>query len=510
MVACVSATGGTLPGVVRDRRAAWRPHRGAPRIPRIAHSASRRWSTATAATWACLTGFAGFQLLTILLWANGPSLDESIYITAGRRTLEGHGLDDRYLTWFAGSLVWPLFAGVGDMVAGLEGARVVAAGFVTLGLASSVAATGMLFGPRARLAAAALGVTFGPILALGHLAVYDAMAFGLLGLALVAVVLAARRDHRIYVVLAATAFTGAVLAKYPVLPLGVALVGLLIAIRGARSRADLILGGVICAAILLIYVTPQRQQLSEFLDWRADNSPSFGVTRDIIAFEQLWLLLLPVMLAVAGIVAAGPRRRAIALSLCVGLVIVPVYHLSVGDSVGATKHAALAVLLALPVCGLGVAAVAEAERLRALLIPALAAWVALGVVESREFDRGWLNIGAATAFVGERAQPGDTVLANASWPFVLRLYDEGIISSPWQVYDNYRVKRGDAGPDLCRHTWFIDTQGETEWGADVRERIARCPNFRLVRAERQRLVTIGPRGPFPYTAWIRIWRSTAA
>ncbi len=44
---------------------------------------------------------------------NGPFLDEGIYVAAGLRTLQGHGISDNYLSWFSGSLMWPVIAALG-------------------------------------------------------------------------------------------------------------------------------------------------------------------------------------------------------------------------------------------------------------------------------------------------------------------------------------------------------------------------------------------------------------
>ncbi len=71
--------------------------------------------------------FFAAQAAIVLGRPTGPFLDESIYIVAGRRTLEGHAQADAYLTWFAGSLIWPILAGAANALAGLEGARLLAA-----------------------------------------------------------------------------------------------------------------------------------------------------------------------------------------------------------------------------------------------------------------------------------------------------------------------------------------------------------------------------------------------
>ena len=107
---------------------------------------------------------------------NGPFMDEGIYITAGLRTLEGHGLTDGYLGWFAGSLLWPALAGLGNKVGGLLGARAVALALATFAFACLVLASRNLFGAGAAFWTAVAFAASGPVMAVARLAVYDAAA----------------------------------------------------------------------------------------------------------------------------------------------------------------------------------------------------------------------------------------------------------------------------------------------------------------------------------------------
>ena len=66
----------------------------------LKHLRPSPWELAAAVL---IAGFLFGEVLLIVVAANGPTLDESIYLMSGRRTLEGHGLTDGYLGWFAGS-----------------------------------------------------------------------------------------------------------------------------------------------------------------------------------------------------------------------------------------------------------------------------------------------------------------------------------------------------------------------------------------------------------------------
>ena len=104
---------------------------------------------------------------------NGPFYDEGIYVTAGLRTLQGHGLVDGYLRWFAGSLLWPQMAGAAFRLGGLLLVRALAALFAASAFAGVVQAARNLFGDRAAFWTAVSLAVSGPLLALARLGVYD-------------------------------------------------------------------------------------------------------------------------------------------------------------------------------------------------------------------------------------------------------------------------------------------------------------------------------------------------
>ena len=102
---------GRTGGADRPRAAARATVAAPPR--RRGRSPRRERRTRNVAAAMILAAFLGLELAVILTVANGPTLDEGIYVTAGRRTLEGSGGTDGYLGWFAGSLLWPALAGDG-------------------------------------------------------------------------------------------------------------------------------------------------------------------------------------------------------------------------------------------------------------------------------------------------------------------------------------------------------------------------------------------------------------
>jgi len=147
----------------------------------------------TRATWLIVAIW--FLLCMATLNYNGAFFDEGIYVTGGLRTLEGHGLSDRYLSWFGGSLFWPVLAGVGYELGGIVGARavVVLVGLVALGAVARAASN--LFDSRAGFWAALAFAVNGAFFAMARLAVYDALALAGIAISFWAVTELARKDH---------------------------------------------------------------------------------------------------------------------------------------------------------------------------------------------------------------------------------------------------------------------------------------------------------------------------
>jgi hypothetical protein len=100
--------------------------------------------------WWIVAVFLAVQTAIIALDVNGPFVDESLYIVAGMRVLEGHGWSDGYLTWFNGSpFVWPVFRGARPSPAGLSGARFAAVLFSAVTLLAFAKTAETLFGRSA-------------------------------------------------------------------------------------------------------------------------------------------------------------------------------------------------------------------------------------------------------------------------------------------------------------------------------------------------------------------------
>ena len=421
--------------------------------------------------------------------ANGPTLDESIYMVSGQRALQGHGMGDGYLSWFAGSLLWPGLAGVGDEVAGLAGARLLAALFITIAIAAMWRAAVVMFDARSAFFAVALAVASGPVLALGHLAVIDAPSVAGVAVALWGVAELGRTGHRKWLVIAAVGFSIGVLSKYPAAACGVSLVLVIVALRGRRAVMDLAVFGLITGAVLMTYFLSARGPLSYFLDWRASNNPTFGVTPAMVAFSQVWYGGLFVVLALGGWLAC--RRKRLGAALLVGALPFPLWALTTGSAVGDTKHVVFGFMFLLPLAGVLLGRLARWPAGAVVALVLVAGAGAFGVRQAELMDRGWMDLQPATAFLAQHAKPGQDFLIDNSWPFILRLHEEGKVNSPWSVYDTYRVAHHQLPKPICGVDWFVAAQGAGTWPGRVRREVAACGTFKKVYGHSEPVTNIG-------------------
>lgn len=463
---------------------------------------------ATWVTWGALAVFVAVQVALITQERTGPFIDEGIYVVAGLRTLQGEGLNDAYLAWFAGSLAWPTLAGLGYHLAGLVGVRLIALACVTAGVAGTLQATATLYGRQARMWAALALLPWGPLLALGHLGVYDALAVTGIGCSLWAVTQLADREHRRWLLTTVAFLLLAILAKYPAAFLAPFIVGLLIALRGRRSMIDVVLLTLASGGALLAFFLPLREQLSEFVAWRVVNDPSFDTSAAAVTLTVVLSIAAPVVVAFAGATIA-PRTR-VAVPLLAGALLFPAYHVLRANSVGATKHVVFGVLLITPLIGLALSRTARRPVGAVLTGLALTAWAVTGGIHLDLLDRGWADVRPVRAYLEEHMKPGDVLLAPTSWPYAASLYAKGVLTSPWDVYDVYRVDNGELRRPICEVEWFLEEEFGLSWNEDVRSALDECESFRPVFRAASPVTNIGNELDFvSYSVTTTVWKNTA-
>ncbi|PWH14967.1 MAG: hypothetical protein DDG58_12045 [Ardenticatenia bacterium] len=432
-------------------------------------TARRYWM----ATWLVVGLWLALCMAT--LDYNGPFFDEGIYITAGQRALEGYAASDNYLSWFAGSMLWPTFAALGYNVGGLIGARAVATIFVTIAFIATLLATRNLFGEAVAFWTALALALSGPLLALAHLGVYDVPALAGIAVSFWAITKLHRRDHRVWLVLAALTYVFALFSKYPTAAMFLSLAGLMLALRRARAVMDIAIFGFVAVAVLLIFYIPLRAPLSQLGPYLAPQEllrqPPLVLTSSVIYFGGL-----PIVLALLGWLMARDRPL-LATVLLASLVMWPAYHLWQAFVVGLSKHVVFGFLFGYPLIGLALSRL-WARWHRAAVIAICAALVMVGAIQWQQLDHVWPDVRTAAAYLTEHVKPGDKLLINDSWPYTMYLYMTGRIHQPQDVIDIY--SREEAGMPLCNYHWFVESDYTPRWPPDVLEELKQCRTFREV------------------------------
>ncbi len=475
-----------------------------------AHERSSVSRAVRLAPWLLLGAFLAVELAICFMQLTGPFLDEGIYVTAGLRTLQGHGIADNYLGWFSGSLLWPVIAAFGWKLAGLAGARAAAALCVTAGMAGMAGAAGNLFGARTRAFAVLAAVTSGPVIALAHLAVYDTSAVAFAGGAFWAVTEFLRRDDRAWLVGAALLYALAGLSKYPVMGFIAPPLALLILTgRGRRAALDLFLFAMVAGAVLLIYFMADRAQLIGFMSFRTHENPSFGVSTAQLAYSQFYYTAVPLLLALAGAILLKGRRR-LAVALLTGVIAAPIYHLGTGNPSGDQKHVVFGLIFILPLAGI---ALERAFATRRRLLPATLLTLGLllfAFTQVVRIDESWPDLRASANVLSADVHPGERLLVNSAWVEDVYLYSRGRIDTPYDLYDVYRIEHLAKPVDVCAFQWFVVVPGGEAWPAAVREQMLRCGSFRELYTARTTLTNLGSDlGFVTYTEPIEIWRNEA-
>jgi hypothetical protein len=461
------------------------------------------------AAWLILTVWFVFCLAT--LDYNGPFFDEGIYVTAGQRTLEGHGYTDGYLVWFAGSLLWPVLAIIGYKIAGLIGTRVIATLLATVAFVAVVRAARNLFGEKASFWTALALAVSAPYFSLAHLGVYDLPALAGIAVSFWAITRMAKSDNRAWLAVAILAFIVGFFGKYPMGLMVLPLIGVIFALRGRRAIMDVTIFGLISLAITLAFYLPGREQLSQTLGWSIINKPTFDVTPMMIAAAILYLSSAPFILALIGWLVAKDKR-VLATVLLLSLIIWPAYHLGTATSSSLDKHLVFGFLFAYPLIGFALATMWERWHGKAVALASVAALVVLGYFQVYYYyDRAWPDVRQTADYLVGQVQPGQMLLINESWPYTMYLYIDGRINSPWDVFDAFRITHGESKIDLCQYDWFVNSEGSYKWPDSIQKKIQACGDFQPVFSSVSMVVGLG--SDLKYVAYpvkITVWRNTSS
>ena len=422
------------------------------------------------------------QVCIVWLAANGPFVDEGLYIVAGMRVLEGRAVSDGYLAWFNGSpFVWPVLAALGHHAGGLAGARLLAAILSTVTLWAFARTAESLFGRSvARWCALAFGVN-GLFMALAHFAVYDVAALAALAVSMWCLTRSSTSAASMWVIAASVAFAGAVIAKYGYILMVVPLLGFLVSVGGVKRSGRplavfLSVAGVILAAYFwLLFGSLVPPSSAAYL------GQTFGRSRGHIAVLQIVFGLVPFALAGAGALVAWRRgERLLAVTCVLALSVYPAFHLWTANFVSAQKHVVAGFLFAYLLAGLALERL-WTSRSRATAATVLVVLTLWGGLQCYWQDRSWSDIRTLARHLALNIERGDRVVAESSWNYMLYLYPRGLIESPADVIDANYPPRGDRR-DACDIPWMV---GNPDSAAMIRGALSHCRHRRVLSSTTQ-------------------------
>ena len=458
------------------------PAVGSPRVALFDRASIHtfRWA------WGVLALFTVVQLIRVVQSINSLSTDEALAVLAGRRTLDGFGIADRYLTFLPGSLLWPAVTGVAYEIAGSSGVRMLALACTLIAIAAMMLATRILFGDRAAVLAGIAMAVSAPYLVIAHLAFMETLAVMAVAVAFLAIALLATQRHRQWVAVAAGAMMIAVLAQYRAGLLMIPLTLVILVLRGREGKVDAALFWLMASLPFIIYFQAFSTQLVGAFETLNPLTPSQSTSA--FASEPARRLLLalwgglPLAIALAGWWRVRGQRRLTA-ALIVGPAIWLVLLLAVADLERSLvfPDLALGMLLLYPVIGLALsqARLSGAEYGALAILAGLVA--VIGAVHTDAFDRSWADSSRTSDYLESRVVLGDRLLASDRWPLALSLYNAGLIAGPDDVLDEAALFAMDDIVDLCTFEWFAGENTIAPWSPYVESAIRSCGSFEPVQ-----------------------------
>jgi 4-amino-4-deoxy-L-arabinose transferase-like glycosyltransferase len=441
-----------------------------------------------------IAAFFAVQVSIIGFAANGPFVDEGVYTVAGLRVLEGKGLSDGYAMWFNGSpFLWPVLAALGHHLGGLAGARLMAVLLSLVALVAFARTAEILFGASAAAWGTGALAVNGLVLALAHFAVYDVP--GLTGVAVAMWCLCRspsrpahphdpRGHHLLWVMGAALAFALAVIAKYGYLIMVLPLAGLLVSVQ-ANGRREETCGIARAGPALALFLSASAVILAGYF-WLVFGSlvptsvsayleQPFRASRGHIAVLQMVYGLAPLVLAGAGAMVAWRRHSRLLVVTCLAaLLVFPAFHLWTANSVSSQKHVVPGFLFAYLLAGVGLERWWNSRSRPALILglTLLATW---GALQWYWQEHSWSDNRTLAAHLVRNIRPGERVVAESAWTYILALYPAGAIASPSDVIDaNHSPTIG--GLDVCRIPWLVGNPGAA---AMIKTAVDQCGHRRV-------------------------------
>jgi len=371
---------------------------------------------------------AGQTFLSLrLVWSNTAFVDEATYIWAGRIELShlASGAPVQpYATYFSGApVIYPLLAGLSDIMGGLATVRVLSLLFMLGATCMLWGTTRTLFGQRAAVCAIALFAAIGSTQFLGALATFDAMALFLVTLAARLVVAARdREDSTVLIIGVVAALTLANATKYASALYDPVVIGLAALTSPRGLKAGLGRGGLITvttAGLIAALLTIGGSWYVAGVEWTTLSRSAGGQSPVLVLADAARWIGIVLVIAVTGVAVAWWRDRTL-LPLVTWLAIAgflaPANQARIHTTVSLSKHVDFGAWFACIAAGYAIAAVTHACRRRPLHIGmALAAAAVillaaggLGRSQAFGFTKDWPDSTQLTAELRAlaRAHPG--------------------------------------------------------------------------------------------------------
>lgn len=175
--------------------------------------------------------------------------------------------------------------------------------------------------------------------------------------------------------------------------------------------------------------------------------------RSVLAFQAIYALALPLVLALAGARLLWRDQALLCGLLISGGLAWAVLHVALERYVSIVKDSAYGFFFLYPLAGVGFHGLWSTRQSR---IPGLTATLfGWGVCQGYCQDRTWHDIRPAVDFILPQLSPNDRIAAHPAWDLAMYAVIEGPLHSPTQILDRYRVNRG---ADPCGADWILGTK----------------------------------------------------
>ena len=434
----------------------------------------------TRRTWIIISAFLAAQLVAVVLFGNGPFIDEGLYITAGARIVTG--LDDNYL-WFGGCpYLLPLVLGAGYIAGGLAGARMVVVLCYAASLVFFTKFCVRRFGEAASFWALLLLCLNGIVFSFAHLAVYDAAAFLGCTVCLWANGELAESGRTRDAVVAAVSAALAIMARHatfivvlPTLALA-ALPSDRLWPRGTRYRRV----AFVCAStatLLVAYLLISYRSLIPPAS-RAWVSLSGVIPRPILAFGVVYVFAVPLVLGAWALGSFGRKQPLFTAAMAAVSLVGPLIHVAFALHVSFHKDLTFCLLYLYPFAGVTLARLWRRQPALAGVVAGVAGiW---GGAQTYWEDHSWADIRSTAQYLLPQVPTGRHFVTALEYGWAFRMYAvlEHGATSPADVVDTLDLDRGRSP---CNDDWIIGMIGGLGDAGDRLFRAAGYCGFEEVR-----------------------------